>query len=290
MRKIATFTILLLSLSLSMIMVNQAKASPSIAIRWQDPYYHGYDDFYGPNPIYAYKAGTEASIIVQVTNDGYWDKEADVTVKLEIFGENETSEETLVKIDSGRTSIFTVKVDVPADATNLFRQAYVIYVKFEVETEIKWERFSWSGVDADFVVYTQDQAEARRLKTELGYWPTGQPSGYGVIFMQSSETWELFEMASIEKKQADYEYAIGHFSSAKTHYESSLNYTKEAIKTFVSKSSTYEDAMLSLFTAGSGLMNFYGIALLIGGIGFLLMGIGVMVYLVRRPTHSTPPT
>lgn len=289
MRKIATFTILLLSLSLSMIMVNQAKASPSIARRWQDPYYCGHDEFYGTT-IYAYKAGTEASIIVQVTNDGYWNKEADVTVKLEIFGENETSEETDVKIDPGRTSIFTVEVDVPANATNLFRQAYVIWVKFEVETEIKWERFPWSGVYDDFVVYTQDQAEARRLRTELGYWPAVQPSGFGVFLMQSSETWELFEMASIEKKQADYEYAIGHFSSAKTHYGNSLNYTKEAIKTFVSKSSTYEDAMLSLFTAGSGLMNFYGIALLIGGIGFLLMGIGVMVYLVRRPTHSTPPT
>lgn len=283
MRKIAVFAVLLFSLMLSMTMIYQVKASPSIEKRWQEPLYSGNDSFYGKDVV-AYEKGEEATLIVKVTNDGWWNTKADVSVRLEIFGENETSEESDVEIEDNGWSIFTVEFTVPEDTTSLFSHRYVIFVKFELETDIEWDAY---GPYNDFVAYSQNQADARELRTELGYWPTAPTNT--IFYMLSAENWELFEMAAMERRIANDEYADGNFNSAENHYEKSLNYTKEAVSTYVSEASAYKDAMLSLLTSGSGLMNFYGIAFLIGGIGFLLMGIGVVVYLVRRSKTPTPP-
>jgi len=282
MRKIAVFAVLMLSLMLSMTMIYGVKASPSIQRRWQEPLYSGYDTFYGQDVV-AYEKGEEATLIVKVTNDGWWNAKADVSVRLEIFGENETSTESDVEIEDNGWAIFTIEFTVPEDATSLFSHRYVIFVKFELETDIEWERY---GPYTDFVAYSQNQADARELRTELGYWPDAPTNT--VFFMLSAENWELWEKADMELWIANDEYADGNFDSAETHYEKSLNYTKEAVSTYVSEATAYKDAMLSLLTSGSGLMNFYGIAFLIGGIGFLLMGIGVVVYLVRKSSSPKP--
>ncbi len=284
MRKISLFAVLFLSLSLLMTMTNYARASPGFNFRWKEPFYHGSDEFYPGYTVNAYVTGTNVACDVQISNDK--GQNANVTVYLEIFGENQTSDETAVDLEPGKEAIFTVSFTVPS-ASNLFRHRYQFFVKYEFETYVDWDTHGYYN---DLVVYSGDQADARELKTELEHWNlpyTGYPS-YGIIFMQSAEAWELAQMAMAEEDLGDEMYMLGKFASAEAHYENSLNYTTQAVGAFVSTSSNYEDAMLSLFTSGSGLMNFYGIAFLIGGIGFLFMGIGVIIYLIRKSKHPTP--
>jgi hypothetical protein len=284
MRKIALSAVLLLSLCLPLTIAGLATASPGFDFRWKEPFYHGSDEFYGGYTIYAYSVGSKAVCDVQISNDK--GQKANVTVHLEIFAQNQTSDEQDVDLEHGEESIFTISFDVPS-ASNLFRHHYRFFVKYNTTHYVDWDIH---GYYHDFVVYSGDQADARDLRTELGHWSLPYTGYYGVVFMQSAEAWELSQMASAEEDMGDEDYMLGNFGSAEIHYERSLNYTMDAISAFASTSSTFEDAMVSLFTSGSGLMNFYGIAFLVGGIGFLLMGIGVIVYLVRRSKQPASPT
>jgi len=250
--------------------------------RWMNPTFQGQDSFYGSTYIYAYTVGSEATLVVRVRN--HRSDKANVTVLVEMgwATENITSIEKNMTIQPGKTADFTVKIYVPSTASNLFRHKYKIFTVFFVGTS----KYTYLDIESqNFVAFTSDQAEARRLRTELSYWPSGV-SGY-YWFPPSSKAWELWQKASVEQQIANKEYDGGNFNSAKKHYELALNYTKEALSTHVSGSTSFENAFLTLFTSGGNLMNFYGLAFFLGSIGFLLMGIGVIVYLIRKSKPQT---
>lgn len=271
--KIVVTLVSILSLLLLLAPVNAAVDD----YRWINPTFQGYDDFYGSAYIYAYTAGTEATLHLRVRNPRPEKANATVFVEMDWATENITSIEKNMTIQPGKTADFTVKIYVPSTASNMFRHRYKIFTQYFVGTT----KYTYLDVDSqNFVAFTSDQAEARRLRTELGYWPSGV-SGY-YWFPPSSKAWELWQKASVEQQIADKEYASGNFGTARTHYELALNYTKEAVSTHVSGSTSFENAFLTLFTSGGNLMNFYGLAFFLGSIGFLLMGIGVIVYLIRK--------
>jgi len=107
-----------------------------------------------------------------------------------------------------------------------------------------------------------------------------------------SEARRLWIEAAVEEAMADEAYNLyGNFTDAKIHYGNALDLIDEALSSEVDKTSSFEDALLGLIdSAGSYLsMQGYGYMIIgVGfGIGFLLMGIGVVVYLVRK--SKTPP-
>jgi hypothetical protein len=96
--------------------------------------------------------------------------------------------------------------------------------------------------------------------------------------------------SNVAKSIASDSYGRGDFSTAKTSYKNSLDFIQQAFSNETEKWSTFENSLANLLQGGSNLLTFQGYAWLLFGIGFLLIGIGVLVYLARkRPPPRTIP-
>lgn len=256
-----------------------------VSKNWINPVYRGYDYFLDATVV-AYEEESTATLVVNVYNDLWETAYVTVRVKMDWEAKNWTSTEMDYEIPEDMSHVFQVNIDIPTTATasNLVRHSYTIYIDYEDDAGIllDYDENTYS----DFAVYSTDQADAQALRKELEAWRYA----YETPLFMPSEAKELWIKATVERNMANDAYEYGNFTDAKIHYGNALNFTKEALTSEVDKTSDFEDALLSLIDSAGTYLSMQGWGYIIAGvgfgIGFLLIGIGAVVYLVRK---SRPP-
>jgi len=280
-----TLLICSILVALALIPAIQPVQAPTIEQwNWVTPVYEGTDDYHGLDVI-AYKVGTTATLIVKVFNDRA-KAPFKVRVHMSWATENKTSDEK--EIQSGQWYTFQIGIPIPnvTIASNLVLHSYRIYVEYVEGITVRWLPVV-SG--SNFAVYSAEQADAQLLKQEYTVWRNSYSTSAGgitALLGMTSEAKELWTKAAVESYLGGESYKGGSFSDAKTHYGNALNYTKDAITSDIEKTASLEDALIGLVDAGKSLLSMQGYAYLIASIGFLLIGVGALIYLIRR---SRPP-
>ncbi len=253
---------------------------------------NSYDVFYGTS-ITAYEENTTANLVVSVSND-YHNAQLNVSAVTVGFdwGTNYTSAECSTNspfvVASLESHVFSIDFTVPSAlfVSNLVVHSYTIYVEHVNSTSgNKAIVGGWTVTGDSFAVFTSDQKDAYTYKTEVDAYPS-TPIG-GVPFL-TAEARELIVESSVAKSIASDLYMRGDFNSAKQNYLNSLNFVQQAYSNETDKWSTFENAFVNILNGGSTLLAFQGYAWLLFGIGFLFMGIGVLIYLARKKPQSKP--
>jgi len=118
----------------------------------------------------------------------------------------------------------------------------------------------WTHSDDDFAVYSSDQNSAMAVKQQL--LAVGSP---GVATAGSRE--KLADSA-MEEQLGDQQYAAGNLDEAKAHYDQAFTYLDKALK-----NDKDPNTFKALEPTGTLLL----------GIGMVLLALGVLVYVLRRP-------
>lgn len=261
--------------------------------RWFGASHEGYDDFYRTT-VTAYEAGSNATLIVYVYAECYitatWEEvPANVTAVIASFDWDINYTWTgLVQIESKKTHVFNITFTVPTTtvASNMLTHKYKIYVEHVNSTTAPQKTYTTSLTGSPrFAVYSADQADAQELKGELETWEAAYGAAPSVLYMPS-EARELWIQAGLEKDMAEGAYRDGNFADAKTHYGNAVKSLQDAITSEVNTGASFEDALLDLVNSAGSYLSMQGWGFIVISIGFLFMGIGVLVYLVRK---SGPP-
>ncbi|MGD8566444.1 MAG: hypothetical protein PVF96_08860, partial [Candidatus Bathyarchaeota archaeon] len=244
-----------------------------------------YDPFYGTT-IYAFEAGTTVTLVVNVySNYWYMGDYRQVNVSAVIvnfdwginytFGEASLSDPA--EIPYGESRVFSVTFAAPgvSVASNYVPHTYTIFVE-HVNASNGVIMDTWTLSGSGFVVFSASQADAFRARREMDSYPT-----ITIPFL-TAHARELLTLASIERSLGSSYYGAGDFDNAKTHYETALSYMQQAYANETERWGSFEDTFEGLLKGAEGLLTFQGYSWLIIGIGFLLMGVGVIVYLVRK--------
>jgi hypothetical protein len=256
---------------------------------------NNYDEFYGTS-ITAYEEGTNANLVVNVNNDYQHGVQINVSAVIAGFdwGTNYTSSECSINkpfvIPFDQSHVFTLNFTVPSAlfASNLVVHSYTVYAELVNSTSgNKKIVVSWTQSGTGFAVFSSDQADACNYKKELDAYPA---TSYYNIPLLTAEARELMLKSNVAKSIASDSYGRGDFSTAKTSYKNSLDFIQQAFSNETEKWSTFENSLANLLQGSSYLLTFQGCAWLLFGIGFLLISIGVIVYLARkRPQPRTIP-
>jgi hypothetical protein len=251
---------------------------------------NNYDQFYGTS-ITAYEEGTYANLVVNVNNNGVQINVSAVKVGFD-WGINYTSSECSINnpfvIPFGQSHVFTLNFTIPSAllASNLVVHSYTVYAELVNSTSGNKQIVeSWTQSGTGFAVFSSDQADAYNYKKELDAYPT---TSYYNIPLLTAEARELMLESNVAKSVASDSYGRGDFSTAKTLYKNSLDFIQQAFSNETEKWSTFENSLANLLQGSGNLLTFQGYAWLLFGIGFLLISIGVIVYLARkRPEPRT---
>jgi hypothetical protein len=252
-----------------------------------------YDAFYG-SLVTAYEENTSAFLVVSVSNDFYVGQLNVSAVKVGFdWGVNYSSSECSIDNPFGLASfqshVFTVNFMVPSAlfASNLVTHSYTIYVEsVNSTTGPKGLTISWSMNGSGFAVFSTDQAAAHKYKKQVDAYPTTNFNG--IPFLTANAR-QLLQQSNVAKALASDSYTRGDFSTAAADYKSSLDSIQQAWSNETAKWSTFEDAIAQILQGGGNLLTMQGYAWLIFAVGFLIMSIGVLIYLARRRTPPPPP-
>lgn len=247
---------------------------------------NNYDDFYGAT-ITGYEENTTANLVVNVYND-YFGLQINVS-KVAVgfdWGVNYTSSQCSISnpyaIQPYQSHVFNVAFTVPSVlmASNFVTHSYIIYVEHvNSTTGNKGLASAWTRSDDGFAVFSSDQADARNFKTQLDAYPTTSINGIPIL---TATARGLIVQSSVAKTLASSYYSQGDFTNAKKYYGDSLNDLQQAFSNDTDEMSSIESSLAGLLKSGGDLLMFQGYAWLLISIGFLLMGIGVLVYLTRK--------
>jgi hypothetical protein len=253
---------------------------------------NSYDNFYGAS-VTGYEEDTTASLVVNVYNDyrGFQVNVSKVTVGFD-WGVNYTSSDcnstNPYTIQPYESHVFTVTFTVPSVlmASNFVTHSYVIYVEHVNSTTEPNEFVSaWTRSDDDFAVFSSDQADACNFRDQVNAYPTTSINGFPIL---TAKARELIVQAGVAETLASNYYLQGDFTNAENYYGDALNDLQQAFSNDTDVMSSIENSLAGLLDSGGNLLMFQGYAWLLIAIGFLLMGIGVLVYLVRkRPGPKT---
>jgi hypothetical protein len=247
---------------------------------------NSFDDFYGA-PVTAYEENTTANLVVNVYNDfhGFQINVSAVTVGFD-WGVNYTSSQCNITnpyaIQPYESHVFTITFTVPSVliASNFVTHSYTIYVEHvNSTTENKGIVSSWTRSDDSFAVFSSDQADAYNYKKQVEAYPSTSINGIPILTARARE---LIVQSNVAKTLASNYYLQGDFANAKRYYGDSLNDIQEAFSNDTDQLSSIENSLAGLLKGGGDLLTYQGYAWLFFGIGFLLMGIGVLVYLTRK--------
>ena len=252
-----------------------------------------YDPFYGSS-VTAYEENTSAFLVVSVSNDYYVGQLNVSAVKVGFdWGVNYTSSECSPDnpfgIASSQSHVFMINFTVPSAlfASNLMTHSYTIYVEsVNSTTGPKGIIKSWTMNGDGFAVFSTDQAAANEYEQQLNAYPTSNLNG--IPFLTANAR-QLLQESNVAKTLASDNYMRGDFSNAAAYYKNSLDSIQQAWSNETSKWSTFEDAIASLLQGGGNLLTMQGYAWLIFAVGFLIMSIGVLIFLARRRTPPPPP-
>jgi hypothetical protein len=170
---------------------------------------------------------------------------------------------------------------------NLVPHGYTIYVESVNSTAgNKGIISSWTMNGSGFAVFSTDQAAAHMFQQELDAYPTTNLNG--IPFLTANAR-QLLQQSNVAKTLASDSYMRGDFSKAAAYYKNSLDSIQQAWSNETSKWSTFEDAIASILQGGGNLLTMQGYAWLIFAVGFLIMSIGVLIYLARKRTPPKVP-
>jgi hypothetical protein len=275
--------VLVLATLISMSMTCQVHAW-MVSRNWINPVFEGYDSFLGATVV-AYEESTTATLAVNVQNHYTDDANVTVTVQMDWETGNWSSK---IEIPKGLSYVFKVDISIPSTATasNLVTHSYTLTVQYNRTGTVTTEGpYSYSN----FAVYSSDQADARLLREKVETWINAYTPP--TLYMPSDAR-KLWLEANVEKAVADDAYdTYGNFADAKSHYGNASALIEEALSSEVGTTSSFEDALLDLIDSAGSYLSMQGWAFIVIGvgfsIGFLLMGIGVVIYLVRRSKTPT---
>jgi hypothetical protein len=273
--------------------VSMQRANASITnYNWIGTMIRNIDNFYGV-PVTAYEENTTANLVVNVYND-FFNVPINVSAVTVGFdwGVNYTSSQCSIAnpyaIQPSQSNVFTITFTVPSVlmASNFVTHSYTIYVEHvNSTTGNKHIVSSWTRSDDSFAVFSSDQADAYNYKQQVDAYPTTSINGIPIL---TAKARELIVKSNVAKTLASHYYVQGDFANAKKYYGDSLNDIQEAYSNDTDQVSSIENSLANLLKSGSDLLTFQGYSWLLFGLGFLLMGIGVVVYLTRkRPQPST---
>jgi hypothetical protein len=134
----------------------------------------------------------------------------------------------------------------------------------------------WSQSGSGFAIFSADQADAKTAVEQLNAYPS-----MSLPFFTAGAR-ELLTESAIARSMGDTEYGAGNFDSAKTNYQNALNLLQNAYSNETKRWGSFEDALQGLISGTQSLVVNQGYAWLLFGVAFLLMGIGAIVYLVRK--------
>ncbi|MEM2463703.1 MAG: hypothetical protein QXY07_03365 [Candidatus Bathyarchaeia archaeon] len=267
--------LVILVLAISFIDTAQASISSHI---WTNPKRRNYTDLYYGYVNVAYERGSTANLLVAVANYYSSDAYFRVRVKMDWASENVTSQELLVK--RGETQVFELNISIPSTVSNMYLHSYIIYSEYKFAVNEAWKSDSVRQ-GSEFAVYSQVQSQALSYKQQLDAYPS-YPYLYPTPFLGSAKARELLINASVLKSLGDQAYQTANFEGARNYYKAALENVQKAYSLDTQYLSSLENALVGLMNAGQNYLSFQGIAFLIASVGFLLMGIGVLIYLVRK--------
>ncbi len=252
-----------------------------------------YDSFYG-SLVTAYEENTSAFLVVSVSNDYNVGQLNVSAVKVGFdWGTNYTSSECSPDnpfgIARSQSHVFIINFTVPSAlfASNLVTHGYTIYVEsVNSTTGPKGIITSWTTNSDGFAVFSTDKAAANEYQQQVSAYPT---SNFNGIPFLTANARQLLQESNVAKTLASDSYMRGDFSNAAVYYKKSLDSLQQAWSNETSKWSTFEDAIASILQGGGNLLTMQGYAWLIFAVGFLIMSIGVLIFLSRRRTPPAPP-
>lgn len=259
---------------------------------------NSFDSFYGTS-ITAYAEETPALLVVNVYNDYYRAVPMNVSaVKVGFdWGVNYTSSDSSTaspfSISFSQSHVFAVNFTVPSAslASNLVTHSYNIYVEHVNSTTGNKEIVGTSTQSGfGFVVFSSDQADAYSFNKQLQAYPTTSSIGLPLI---TATARQLVVQSNVAKTLASDAYTRGDFGTARQQYQVALQTIQEAWANETDEFSTFENSFAHLLNGGGDMLTFQGYAWLLFGVGFIMISVGALVYLLRkRPqprTMTQPP-
>jgi hypothetical protein len=292
-------------LTLAMTLIPTRADIPSSGLTWLGTTYSGIDPYYDQSvTVYAYRTGTTAVLAVAVTNASSTIGASNVINVTYVgitfdwgqtFNSTQVSESKPLPV-SGAVRVIFVNFTVPDTtvASNLYRHYYTVTVDYTSASKTNSSqilRGSFSRSAQDFVVYSDDQADAMNLADIISTLP--RPSKWN-----SSQAQLLANQASNETATALLYYREGDFSAAKTSYSNALSDLNQAWSNEQSYLTTLEDlqtqvtqAQISKINATTSFLNGLSTMWILLGIGWVLLSIGYIIkWLRRRPEPQTAAT
>jgi hypothetical protein len=276
---------------------------------WLGTTYTGIDNYYGDGTVYAYREGSTAVLAVTVQNPN-----ASAPGRLGInitsvyvtfdwgatYTSSQMSTTSPIVLQPQESRVFTLNFTVPSvtTATNLYRHSYTIYAQYWVKNAsgTNWLQGKWTlfpkdptTSNPDFVVYSNDQADAMNLRTIVAEFPS--------ISYQSAQAKILYNQALNETYTANMYYAAGNFGAAKTSYNNALSDLNLALSDEQSYQTMLQNLQTSLTQAQINSLNamtsfFNGLSTMwvLFGIGWVLLSIGYIVKWLRKRPEPQPAT
>jgi len=273
------FGMLVLVALITLTIIGPANAT-ILGHNWTNPLRRNFDDDYLGHVSVAYERGSTANLIIPVQNNLPQDEYFMVKVKMSWATENVTATPSEYKIFRGETHVFEAEIDIPSDVSNFYKHSYTIYSLHKYAGGDPW---ATDDVETyyDFAVYSSEQSEINTIRLMLDAYPPRE-----VMLFPSSKGTELMINASVHESMGEQSYSRGDFAGALEHYEKALSATEDAYAADTEFASGLEDSLVALMNAGQTYLSMQGYAFIIAAIGFLFIGIGAMIYLIRR---SKPP-
>jgi len=248
---------------------------------WTNPLRRDFSDDYLGSVDVAYGRGSTANLIINIRNNRVFDAYFTVRVQMSWTSENVTATPSEYKILEGESHIFEAAISIPSDVSNLYKHSYTIYSLWRAAPGDAW---STDEVETrgDFAVYSSEQSQINTIRLTLNAYPYWSP----VPFLTSASARELMINASIHESLGEQSYSRGDFAGALDHYNTALSATEDAFAADTEYASSIGDALVAVMNAGQTYLSMQGYAYILAAIGFLLIGIGGIIYLIRR---SKPP-
>lgn len=314
MRKTSALSVgLLVAIAALVATAGSAQAAVQSPVYWIDTDFRGSDPFYGTN-VNAYREGSTAKAVFRLYNDYFeWPSYRTVNVSaVHIWMDwNQNFSSTFdppLQVAAFQTQAFTVEFTVPstANVSNIYPHTWRIYVehvnatsgpKAIVDTWTYYPSFPFS--DSYFAVYSAVQSDATNLYIELNAKISYAPS------FSSYEAQLFWSKTQTERNIGrDMYHIYGDFAGAETHYQAGLSNFDNAMaaetayddardrvyieqqEANIAESNAMAEAAVTeanaaLRIADAVLNQSY--AWILFGIGFIIIGAGVLVYAYRKP-------
>jgi len=273
------FGMLVLVALIALTIIGPANAT-ILGHNWTNPLRRDFTDDYLGHVNVAYERGATANLLIDIRNERGFDAYFMVKVRMSWATENVTATPSEYKIFKGESHIFEAEIDIPSDVSNLYKHSYTVYSLWRAAPGDNWATDDVESV-SDFAVYSSEQSEINTIRLMLDAYPPRD-----IMLFPSSKGTELMINASVHESMGEQSYSRGDFTGALEHYNKALSATEDAFAADTEFASGLEDSLVALMNAGQTYLSMQGYAFIIAAIGFFLIGIGAMIYLIRR---SKPP-